>query len=57
VGDWDGNGSFTIGVYRPSDFTFYLRNTNSTGAPETVAALGTKGDIPVVGNWKAASAP
>src|SRR3990172_12196821 len=30
-GDWDGNGSDTVGIWRPSDWTWHLRNQNSTG--------------------------
>lgn len=29
VGDWDGNGNDTVGVYRNSKF--YLRNSNTAG--------------------------
>jgi hypothetical protein len=52
VGDWDGNGTTTIGLYRPSTNTYYLRNSNSYGAPDiTIASWGAPGDIPVVGDW------
>ena len=27
AGDWDGNGTVTIGFYNPTTSTFYLRNT------------------------------
>jgi C1A family cysteine protease len=41
----------TIGVYRPSDSTFYLRNTNTSGSPDITARYGISGDLPVVGDW------
>jgi hypothetical protein len=41
----------TIGVYRPSDQTFYLRNSNSLGAADITITYGAKGDIPIVGDW------
>ena len=49
TGDWDGNGSDTIGVYR--DGSFYLRNSNTVGFADLVFAFGQPGDQPVVGDW------
>jgi photosystem II stability/assembly factor-like uncharacterized protein len=49
VGDWDGNGTVTIGVYR--DGHFYLRNSNTIGFAEAVFPFGTLGDQPVAGDW------
>jgi hypothetical protein len=49
VGDWDGNGTATIGVYRNG--TFYLRNENTIGFAEIVFAFGNPGDRPVAGDW------
>ena len=51
VGDWDGDGVDTIGVYRPSDATFLLRNSNTAGNPDLVAAFGFPTAIPLVGDW------
>jgi hypothetical protein len=51
AGDWDGNGSATVGVWRPADGTFRLRNANSAGPPDAVFAFGAAGDRPVAGNW------
>ena len=51
MGDWDGNGTVTIGVYRPSTGFFYLNNTNTPGAVDRIFALGGSGDLPVAGNW------
>ena len=43
----------TVGVYRPSTQTFYLRSSLAAGAPDITAtvtgALST--DIPIVGDW------
>ena len=33
AGDWDGNGTETIGLYNPATSTFYLRNTTSLQGP------------------------
>jgi hypothetical protein len=49
VGDWDGNGTVTIGVYRNG--SFYLRNTNSPGFADIVFAYGQLGDQPIAGDW------
>jgi hypothetical protein len=52
VGDWDGNGTTTVGVYRPSTATWYLRNENSPGAPDIPPfAYGASYMKPVVGDW------
>jgi len=41
VGDWDGNGTTTIGVYEPSTASFYLRNSNTPGVADiTIAGYG-----------------
>jgi hypothetical protein len=49
VGDWDGNGTVTIGIYRNG--TFYLRNENTNGFAEIVSAFGQAGDQPIAGDW------
>jgi hypothetical protein len=58
VGDWDGNGSQTVGVVDPlgdidpNNLTWFLRNSNSAGAPDAgVFNFGSRGWIPVVGDW------
>jgi hypothetical protein len=58
-GNWDKtsfvSGQYnydTIGVYRPSDATFYLRNTNSEGPRDIATPYGDVNKLlPVVGNW------
>lgn len=50
VGDWNGDGIDTVGVFR--DGTFYLKNQNTTNAPIVHTILyGVTGDVPVVGDW------
>jgi hypothetical protein len=50
VGDWDGNGYDTVGVFRGG--VWYLRNANTSG-PHTVPSFtfGSATDIPLVGDW------
>jgi glucose/arabinose dehydrogenase len=49
VGDWDGNGTTTIGVRRGA--TFLLRNENTTGVADITADFGLASDVPIVGDW------
>jgi hypothetical protein len=57
AGDWDGNGTVTIGVFRPSNGTFYLSHTylgvgvQPTVSVTIVAVAPNAGYVPVVGNW------
>lgn len=50
VGDWDGNGSDTVGLFRPSSSTWYLRNSNSYGSAHKIP-YGFPGAIPISGDW------
>jgi uncharacterized repeat protein (TIGR02543 family) len=49
VGDWDGDGTVTIGIFRNG--TFYLRNSNTIGYADVVFVFGLRGDQPVAGDW------
>ena len=53
VGDWDGNGYDDIGVFNPSNNTFYLYllNNTSTATFYKSVALGSTGDYPIAGDW------
>ena len=53
AGDWDADGTDTIGVFRPSNATWYLRNANTGGAPDVQFSWASPGDVPVVGDWDA----
>jgi hypothetical protein len=57
VGDWNGSGTDKVGVFRPSDGTFYL-DYNGNGAwdgcgTDRCLQIGMLNDIPLVGDWNA----
>jgi hypothetical protein len=70
VGDWDGNGTTTVGIYQSNpEFgnpagTWKLRNSTSAGAPDFntgpgptgFAFGGLPGDLPVTGAWNGGGA-
>lgn len=49
VGDWNGSGIDTVGVFRNGQWR--LRNSNSAGAASYTFTYGKQGDVPVVGDW------
>jgi len=51
MGDWDGDGVATPGLYRRSDGYVYLRNSNTQGIADWEFYFGNPGDIPIVGDW------
>lgn len=51
MGDWDGDGIDTPGIYRPSDGFVRLRNSNTTGVADVTFWYGIPGDIPIAGDW------
>ena len=54
IGNWDGDGDDTIGLYRPGSTTgvFYLDIDNDGGIADIVTPeYGDLGDIPIAGDW------
>jgi len=51
VGDWDGDGVDTPGLYRQSDGYVYLRNSNTQGIADIKFFFGDPGDIPIAGDF------
>lgn len=51
MGDWNGNGIATPGLYRQSTGFVYLRNSNSTGAANLTFHFGIPGDVPLIGDF------
>ena len=50
-GDWDCDGTDTVGMYRPSSGFVYLRNSNDFGNADRRFFFGVPGDVPLVGDW------
>ena len=51
AGDFDGDGIDTIGLFRPSNGVFYLKNTHTEGPADVEFAFGASGDLPISGDW------
>ncbi len=51
LGDWNGDGTETPGLYRQTDGFFYGRNSNVTGLAEVSFYVGDPGDVPLVGDF------
>ena len=51
MGDWDGDGIATPGLYRQSDGYVYLRNSNTQGIADYEFFFGNPGDVPLIGDW------
>lgn len=51
MGDWDGDGVDTPGLYRRSDGFVYLRNANTQGNGDVSFYFGDPGDVPLIGDW------
>ncbi len=53
AGDWDGNGTTTVGLYDSSTGTFWIKNSNTAAAAVTTVHFGPTGaglEV-VVGDW------
>ncbi|MFO7300766.1 MAG: PQQ-dependent sugar dehydrogenase [Actinomycetes bacterium] len=51
MGDWNGDGIDTAGLYRQSDGFVYIRDSNAPGNADRSFYFGRTGDIPVVGDF------
>jgi uncharacterized surface protein with fasciclin (FAS1) repeats len=51
AGDWNGDGTDGIAVYRPSTGEFFWRNALSTGPADGSKVYGNIGDSPIAGDW------
>lgn len=53
AGDWDGNGTVTVGWFDPPTGTFHLLERNADLSPERTVIFGGAADaIPVAGKWQ-----
>ena len=51
LGDWNGDGVETPGLYRQSDGYVYLRNSNTQGIADVKFYFGNPGDVPLAGDF------
>jgi hypothetical protein len=51
MGDWNGDGIDTPGLYRQSDGFVYLRNSNNQGIADVRFFFGNPGDVPLAGDF------
>ncbi|MBT8200380.1 MAG: hypothetical protein KJO36_07675, partial [Acidimicrobiia bacterium] len=51
VGDFNGDGMETVGLYRPSSGYVYVRHEHLTGLADNEFYFGDPGDRLVAGNW------
>jgi hypothetical protein len=52
AGDWNGDGTTTIGFFDPATNTFFLRDSNDSGTATAIVSFGAGvGLIPIVGDW------
>ena len=52
VGDWDNDGTTTVGVFRPLWGEWFLRNSNTSGDSDVyLPGFGAPGDLPLSGDW------
>jgi SpoIID/LytB domain protein len=51
VGDWNGDGVETVGLYRKSVGFLFLRYTNTQGIADVDIYYGIPGDVPIAGDW------
>jgi VCBS repeat-containing protein len=51
MGDWDGDGVETPGLYRQSDGFVYLSNSNAAIVADVSFFFGNPGDVPIAGDF------
>ncbi len=53
VGDWNGDGVDTVGVYISQLGVFLMRDSNTAGNADYAFVMGNPGDEPIAGKWDA----
>jgi hypothetical protein len=51
VGDFDGDGTSTVGLHRPSTGNVYLSNTLGASVADVQFIFGDPGDRMIAGDW------
>jgi len=50
TGDWNGDGTDSIGIYDTGGGVWFLKNSNGNGAADLVFGYGPPA-VPVTGDW------
>jgi len=51
TGDWNGDGIYTIGIFRNGTWFLDMDGDGRFGKGDVVCQFGQEGDLPVVGDW------
>ncbi|MCK7492667.1 MAG: hypothetical protein MZW92_14790 [Comamonadaceae bacterium] len=51
VGDWDGDGDDTVGIYRAALGEWFLKNANEAGCADLNFTYGLVDEKPLAGDW------
>jgi hypothetical protein len=51
VGDWDGDGKVSVGLYDAAKSTLFLKNSNAAGNADTTFTFGPADARPIAGPW------
>ena len=51
IGDWNGDGVYTVGIFRNGTWFLDMNGDGRWGPGDLVVQFGQQGDIPVVGDW------
>jgi hypothetical protein len=51
IGDWDGDGDQTIGLFYPPEDEFAMLNYNGPGGADVNFHWGKSEDLPIAGDW------
>jgi len=51
VGDWNGDGADTVGIYRSSTAFFFLSDSNTAPNVDYTVLFGNPDDTPFAGHW------
>lgn len=51
VGDWNGDGIYTVGVYRNGEWFLDMDGDGRWSDGDLMIEFGQEGDLPVVGDW------
>ena len=51
-GDWDGNGTDTVGLFEPATSTFFLRNANTSGMSDVTVKMEHLTGAAIAGVWR-----